>query len=207
MKRVVKKPEVRRIEIIAIAEQLFEERGYANTSVEAIIQTVGIAKGTFYYYFKTKQDLLRACVEHIGSEIEALIISIIDLNNLTAMEKLQQIIRGPEKTKIVTSTVMKTIHTSENRELQEQLNIQMVEIIAPLIVKVLELGYKEGIFSKIASVESIQLILAGSAFVLESGLFEWSSKKEFALLQTVQTIFEFVVGAKPGLLSFISDKR
>jgi AcrR family transcriptional regulator len=205
-KRIVKNPEVRQKEILNAAQKLFEEKGYENTPVEAIIKAADIAKGTFYYYFKTKKDVLTTLVENIGAEMEAHFSSIVANENLTALKKLKMMIRGTEKEAIVQSTVMEIIHKPENRELQEKLNIYSLEVIAPLLVQVLEQGYKEGVFNKIASLESIQLILAGSQFILESGLFELSSQKRMAYLKALQTMFENEVGAKSGSLSFISKK-
>lgn len=206
VKRVVKSPDVRRLEIIRAAEKLFEKNGYAKTPVEAIIKEVGIAKGTFYYYFKAKQDILRALVEHIGSEVTAHFSAIVEASNLSAVEKLYKMLRGSEKKAKTSSSIMKIIHKPENRELQEQLNIQSIKIIAPLIAKVLKQGKKEGIFTKEVSIESIQLIFSGTQFVLDSGLFRWSPKKRVVFLQSTQVILELLTGAPSGLLHFISEE-
>jgi AcrR family transcriptional regulator len=203
--RVLKDPDVRRTEIMQVAEKLFESHGYAKTSVEAIIKQAGIAKGTFYYYFKTKQDILRALVAYKGSEISEYFHSITEETTLTAIEKLQRMLRSPNKRGINASAVMEIIHKPENRELQEELNVQSVKIIAPLLAQVLEQGHQEGIFDKTASVESIQLILAGSQFILDSGLFEWTLEKRAVFLKSIQAILEQMLGAEPGLLSFISE--
>lgn len=205
MKRIVKSPDIRRLEIMGCAEKLFKKQGYANTSVESIIKEVGIAKGTFYYYFKAKKDILEALVEQLGLEMEAHFNSIVEMDNLTTLEKFKLMLEGPQKKKITSSTVMKIIHKPENRELQEKLNIKSVKIIAPLITKVLEKGKAEGIFTIVPAVESVQLILAGSEFILSSGLFSWSSKKRKAFLKSIQNILELLVGAKSGALSFIAE--
>jgi AcrR family transcriptional regulator len=207
VKKISKNPEVRRTEIISVAEKLFEKNGYGKTPVESIIKKVGIAKGTFYYYFKSKKDILRAIVEQIGMGMAEYFSSIVEIKNLTAIEKLQRMIRSPKKKAITESSVMRVIHKPENRELQEQLNIQSIKIIAPLMAKVLAEGYKEGFFKKLVSVESIQLMLAGSQFILDSGLFEWSPKKRMVFLKSIQTLFEELVGVKPGVLGFISDEK
>jgi len=57
MTRIVKAPDVRRSELIACAQRLFYSKGYENTSVSDIVNEVGVAKGTFYYYFKSKQAI------------------------------------------------------------------------------------------------------------------------------------------------------
>lgn len=53
------KPEPsRRRELVATAKRLFLERGFSQTSVSAIVREAGVAQGTFYLYFKSKQALL-----------------------------------------------------------------------------------------------------------------------------------------------------
>lgn len=202
-KRVVKSPEIRQQEILNAAKKLFEEKGYENTPVEAIIKEADIAKGTFYYYFKTKKDILKALVENIGSQVTAHFSTIVAMQNLSALQKFQMMIKGEEKREIIQSAVMEVIHKPENRELQEQLNIYSIEVIAPLFVTVFEQGYNEKVFSKKASLESIQIILAGSAFILDSGLFNLTSSKRNAYLKSLQSFFEYEIGVKPDTLNFL----
>jgi TetR/AcrR family transcriptional repressor of nem operon len=42
--------------LLEVGKQLFLERGYSNAGIEAILQTAGIPKGSFYYYFNSKED-------------------------------------------------------------------------------------------------------------------------------------------------------
>ena len=206
VKRIVKEPAVRREEILNAAEKLFERDGYTKTSVESIIKEVGVAKGTIYYYFKSKQDILNALVDNIANDIESHFKAIIDDEKFTAMQKLELMIRGPKKKAKVKPVIMEIIHKPENREIQEQLNIRTVEQIATLMAQVFEQGYKEGSFKRPITLETVQLILAGSQFVLDSGLFDWSAKKRTALLESSQTTLELLLGAKPGSLGFIVEK-
>ncbi len=53
MTRTVKEAKERRLEIIQTAERLFKVHGYNETPVDAIVKEMGVAKGTFYYYFKS----------------------------------------------------------------------------------------------------------------------------------------------------------
>ena len=40
------------------AKEILAEKGYANTKIEDITKNANLAKGTFYIYFKTKEDLM-----------------------------------------------------------------------------------------------------------------------------------------------------
>ncbi len=53
-----------REEIIYIADQLFYENGYENTSFADIAAVVKISRGNFYHHFKTKDEILNAVIEH-----------------------------------------------------------------------------------------------------------------------------------------------
>lgn len=50
-------PLTKRDEIIAVASRLFYEQGYHQTGVQQIIDAAGVAKGTFYGHFKSKEAL------------------------------------------------------------------------------------------------------------------------------------------------------
>ena len=48
----------RRQQLLEVAEQLFLESGYGKTSVSRIVKTAGVAQGTFYLYFASKEQIL-----------------------------------------------------------------------------------------------------------------------------------------------------
>jgi AcrR family transcriptional regulator len=207
MKRILKDPSVRRFEIMLAAENLFKEHGYAKTPVDAIIKKAGIAKGTFYYYFNTKQEILRELVRQTGLNITEKYNMIADDRNLSAIEKLKRMMQSIKKIVTTKSTVVEAVHLPENREFQERWNIEIVRTIAPIFAKVFNQGYEEGVFKKVPSIDSIQIIFAGSQFTLDSGLVEWEPKKKKMLLKAVQELLEQVIGAKPGSLNFLIYKK
>ncbi|MBR1695336.1 MAG: TetR/AcrR family transcriptional regulator [Selenomonas sp.] len=63
MMRVRKDPAERRQELMTIAMESFCAKGYEQTMVQDICKQAGVAKGTFFYYFPTKDDVLKAIFE------------------------------------------------------------------------------------------------------------------------------------------------
>jgi len=58
-----------RARLFAAALQLISEQGFTGTTVDAIVERAGVAKGTVYYHFKGKTELVEAL---IASELEPL---------------------------------------------------------------------------------------------------------------------------------------
>lgn len=55
----------RRNDILNVAARLFIEKGYNETSISDIAKECGLAHGTFYYYFKTKDEVFNEVVYYI----------------------------------------------------------------------------------------------------------------------------------------------
>ena len=60
--RIVKEAEERKNEILDVAGKLFGKKGYDATSTNDILKEIGIARGTLYYHFKSKEDILDAMI-------------------------------------------------------------------------------------------------------------------------------------------------
>jgi AcrR family transcriptional regulator len=63
-----KPPEERRDELMNAAQRLFLEQGVAPTTIEQITWGADVAKGTFYLYFSSKEDILAALGDRFGQE-------------------------------------------------------------------------------------------------------------------------------------------
>lgn len=52
--------------LLAAAEVEFGEKGFHNASISSITQRAGVAQGTFYLYYRSKEEIFRALVEHMN---------------------------------------------------------------------------------------------------------------------------------------------
>lgn len=58
--------------IISTSWKLFREKGFGETTINDIINKAKISKGSFYYYFRSKDDLLGTLSEILDREYERL---------------------------------------------------------------------------------------------------------------------------------------
>ena len=66
-----RRKEARPAELLEAALTLFVEKGFAATRSEEVAKAAGVSKGTLYLYFPSKEELLKAVIQHfLGTEIE-----------------------------------------------------------------------------------------------------------------------------------------
>jgi AcrR family transcriptional regulator len=68
-RRVVKDPDVRRQELMDAALRVFHDKGLAKATISDVTDEAGVAKGTFYLYFDSKEHLLGALKDRFVDEI------------------------------------------------------------------------------------------------------------------------------------------
>jgi len=67
-----RRKDARPAELLEAALTLFVEKGFATTRSEEVAKAAGVSKGTLYLYFPSKEELLKAVIQHfLGTEIEA----------------------------------------------------------------------------------------------------------------------------------------
>jgi AcrR family transcriptional regulator len=64
--------------ILDVAVDLFIERGYAGTSVRDISERLGMTKGSLYYHFASKEDVLNALVQPLMDDLDKFVASAGD---------------------------------------------------------------------------------------------------------------------------------
>ena len=79
--------------VLLSAKAVFAQKGYHQASVSDIIQRAGIARGTFYLYFRSKRDVFNSILDEIVKELGR-VIKQIDLDSsASTLEQLRSILR------------------------------------------------------------------------------------------------------------------
>ncbi|MFV8978604.1 TetR/AcrR family transcriptional regulator [Serratia fonticola] len=194
----MKTSEVRRAEILQAASELFQEIGYESTSVDSIVRSAGIAKGTFYYYFKSKDEVLAALAQQLCAEMVTRSQIIADDPQLGAIEKFCAIIASQNQTVEAGQALVEDLHRPENRALHERSNIETVLAFGPILAAVVEQGNQEGVFQVDDPLSTVQFILAGSLFLFGHQMFSWTPEEQAARMQAMLLLIERAFGAVAG---------
>ncbi len=80
----------KRQEIIDAASRLFSEKGLAATTVDEIAKEAGVAKGSFYKMFESKDVLLSEVLTQFIDSMQEMADYVILLADMTAKEKIEK---------------------------------------------------------------------------------------------------------------------
>lgn len=202
--RITKPPEERQAEILKAASHVFAAKGYTRASVQDIIDEVGIAKGTFYYHFDTKEAALDALIDR---QIEAgLVIAdeIVQLEGVPAVDKLIMFLASQRESAKSDGLVD---HIEEAFDMTAHLRSMSRTIVAtsPHLVPIVEQGIAEGSMRTDHPLETIDLILGGAALLFDSGFIERPhddpNQKLAAFLSNVESLLQIEPGKFAALFS------
>lgn len=203
MIRTVKKPEERRADIIKAARYLFQTKEYSKTTMQDVIESLGIAKGTIYHYFSSKEALLEAVIEDIvDSTIEQLKM-FIEKAQGNALEKIQQVMKlGNMAAK--NEKILSHLHSQGNEALHTRLLAVTILKQAPLYAKLIQQGCDEGIFKTKAPLESAEFIVAAIQFLTDRGIYAWQAKDLKRRAQAFPGLIEQQLHAPKGSFEFMT---
>ncbi|PKL40433.1 MAG: TetR/AcrR family transcriptional regulator [Spirochaetae bacterium HGW-Spirochaetae-1] len=159
MSRISKDPEIRKNELVDAAEALFVAEGYENTSVSAIVKRIGVAQGTFYYYFKSKEDVLEAVIARVFDAAIAETASVINDTTLDAAKKLVRLIQIIFTLKDNREDFFRYIHEDRNALLHQKLAGKLLDLLSPILTSIIQQGLHEKSFSVEYPSETAELML------------------------------------------------
>ena len=185
----------RKQELLKIAYNMFLMKGYDNISIDDIINEAKIAKGTYYYYFESKETTL-----------EEVINMMINDEVTSAKEILKMPISIPEKlVRIITSLrpkkneqeIQNTLNKKDNIVMHEKINNRIIEEAVPLLEQVVMEGIENKIFNCTHIKERLKMLL-----IMSNELFD-NDEPNMNQVEFFIDTAEKMLGAKEGTLEFI----
>lgn len=193
----MKKGERRKQDLLNIAYRMFIEKGYENTSVDDIIIEAGIAKGTYYYYFESKEATLEAVIEMMIEKAENIAKAAL-MNPVPIPQKLASVVYAfqPNKDESVITDVLER---KENIVMHDKIGKKIVEVAVPILSDIVREGIAQGIFACTNVEERVKILLIMSQNMFDYGAY---SNKD---IEVYVDMLEKSLGAKEGTMSFISE--
>lgn len=210
MVRIAKHPDIRREEFLDAALDLATTVGFDSISIEQITNHIGVAKGTFYYHFASKQALLAALVTRFSDQLFAAMDAALPTLTGSAAERLVAVLTlaGQDKTARMDDALASVplLYKPENYELRHRLFEAWIDQIRPLISPLIDLGHSDGSFEVDDADHATHVILSlwidASTRLFDRALAAPDADAFADILSrgmaAIMTAAERILGARPG---------
>lgn len=166
--RVVKEAEERKNEILDAAEKLFGAKGFDHTSTNDILNEIGIARGTLYYHFKSKEDILDAMIERITRQLIAKATDIVQKKEIPVLQRLTMTIMALHVNNELGLEVMQQVHKPQNALMHQKMQETLLSGVNPLITGLIEEGIQQDIFRTDYPAEAVEMTMLYSSTAFDS---------------------------------------
>ena len=158
----IDRQQLRRAELVEAAAAVFSSKGVSATSVDDIVRAAGVAKGTFYLYFATKDDAVGAVATWMVGRVADRIAEVAGDPSRSPVDRLlafgaevAQVGREPYERDLI-----EVFHRPENRLLHDRMSERAVERLKPAVAAIIADGMDVGQFRRQDPVRAAACVLA-----------------------------------------------
>lgn len=196
--RIVKDAAARRSEILDAAEKLFGTKGYDATSTGDILRELGIARGTLYYHFKSKEDILDAMIDRLTQALAAGAAEVLDRKDIPVLQRLTLMMQSLQVNNAVGHEIMSQVHKPQNALMHQKMQERMLTAVVPLVTSLLQEAREEGLCHTRypEEVTEMTLLYASTVFDELSGLSEEKrQEKVLAFIYNLERLLQMPEGS------------
>ncbi|MDY3792801.1 MAG: TetR/AcrR family transcriptional regulator [Oscillospiraceae bacterium] len=190
--------------ILDAAEELMCENSDKDISVEMIAKKAGIGKGSIYYYFESKDDIVNAVIERsYALAIKEYFNDVYGSSDPLA--KVKALFRSVIKQEFSDrrKNIIVYFHVQDNLVLHMKMMMTAVKTISPILTKLLEEGVKNGSIRTDYPEESAEMIIAMLTFLLDKSFFPSDNEGIYRKLKLYAGVLETCLQAEKGSFDFL----
>lgn len=163
-KRKNMKSEERRAQLIEVAQSLFFEKGYEDTTMADILAAAGVSKGGFYHHFDSKDALFFGLLEHLVLQYQGALQAIASDSSMSPKDRLIAAIAsegqflsqsnlGPQ------IQIIQVFSAEKNLGMAARFDREIRAMIRPIFAQLIEEGCEAGEF-EVANAEAAADVIA-----------------------------------------------
>lgn len=206
---MTKEAKERKKELLKIAADFFISKGFDHTSITDILNEAGIARGTLYYHFKSKEEIMDAVIEEYVEKTVSKAESIAKQEDTPLMERLFLIIKSMNMMQ-EGDGIIAYLHRPQNALMHEKSNAILVKRITPILSVLIAQGTAQGIFDTKYPYEAVEMMLVYSIHIFGHTFMSKSQEEKLekakAFLYSLEKLFGAAQGSFDALLTIIGGE-
>lgn len=191
--------------ILDAAEGLMMQTSQNDISVSLIAKAAGIGKGSIYYYFKSKEEIMYAVIERGYRKALHEYFSCID-DSLPALDKIKMLFFCSIKREFNDNqdNLFRKLHVNNDVILHNYIKHIAINEMSPVLEKLLLQGIEEGSIHTDTPKESAEMIVAVLTFILDGTIFS-NDTITYNKLKVFANVLNTCISAEKGSFDFLFD--
>ncbi|MGA3602056.1 TetR/AcrR family transcriptional regulator [Lysinibacillus agricola] len=198
-----KEAQERRNEILDAADELFGQKGFDGTSTNDILEKVGIARGTLYYHFKSKEDIMDALIERYNVQILGVAKAIASDKSIPVNERIVRVVMALNISDGNGKEIIDHIHKPQNALMHRKIQKVIMNGLPPILTEIIREGIEQGLFSTPYPYECMEMVVAYTNTVFDDDLVEMSNEERASRIPAFVFNVERLLGVEGGSLMYM----
>lgn len=201
--RIVKEADVRKNEILDAAAVLFAEKGAEHTSVADIMEAVGIAKGTLYHHFKSKESIMDALIERQTATLLSAAKKAAEDKSVPVKERMLRAILAlhMDTEQKAGREMLEQLHKPQNVLMHQKTKRIVFRGVPPIMAGIVRDGVAEGLFETPYPLECMEMSLCYLDVMLDDDMLQLTEEQRLDKIRAFLYQLERLLGVKAGELA------
>ena len=191
MARITMDPQERRELIVKTSQDLFIRNGFLATKISDIVKSMSVSQGVFYYYFKSKDEVIDAIVESYISQLVESTVGVMSSKNLSPVQRLE---RMAELQLGINRVENNNIHSIKGVDIHEKILKRLTVDYIPLMQKAFRED-QETLFL-------LEIFFLSGNILFDPGFFQWDREERNRRILFLIDFMERSLNVSKGDFSF-----
>ena len=190
--------------ILDTAEKMFVEQGFDQTSISQLLDATKVARGTLYYYFTSKEEIMDAIIERwIEQSFEQMRIWV-ERKKLPILERLMGALASLNMQKDG-QELLDHLHAPQNALLHEKTNKILLSKAPQILYPLFQEGLQTGKMQTAYPYESIEMILTYSLQLFDNSFQKLERAEQDQKIQAFIYLLEKIFQTKEGYFASLAQ--
>jgi AcrR family transcriptional regulator len=198
--RIVKEAEERRNEILDAADELFGQKGFDGTSTNDILHQVGIARGTLYHHFKSKEEIMDALIERYNARLMGAARVIAEDKGIPIVERIVRVVAALNISGGSSGEIMDHIHKPQNALMHQKIQKVIINGVTPILTGIIREGIEQGMFRTPYPYECMEMVVIYAITVFDDDIVIMTDEERVSRMLAFIGNVERLLGAESGSL-------
>ena len=195
-----KEAEVRKNEILDVADELFSKKGFDGTSTNDILEKVGIARGTLYHHFKSKEEIMDALMVRLSERLLSAAQEVAADKTIPLIDRIIRVVISMNVDSGSSEEMMEHIHKPQNALMHQKIQKIIINGLTPILTEIICEGIEQGVFSTPYPYECMEMVVTYANTIFDDDMVQMSNEDRVTRIQAFIFNIERLLDVERGSL-------